>query len=207
MILPSFTEASMLAPPAPPRLHSQAIDPDEWNAWISVGSALTAVFMWLWRHSLGAFCVWMWNFIQAPKLIKEQNKLISTMFNEINEVRAMAEFAVVTSRIAWSFIDRPVLQFDSLGLCVSVNDFAARLLVRQQDEFLGSGWQTLVHADDSERVERLWAACVHDKRNFAFTFRIITSAGEAIQVFDRAEVMRDRNDNVLGWYHLMTLVH
>lgn len=207
MILPSFTEAALMAPPASTRMHSQTIDPNEWNAWIGLGTALGAGALWIWRHSLGAFCVWVWNFIQAPKLIKEQNKIISTVFKEVNEAKAMAEFAVATSRIAWSFVERPVLQFDSLGLCVCANDFALRLLVRQQDEFMGSGWQTLIHSDDSERVERLWSACVRDKRNFAFTFRIITSSGESIQVFDRAEVMHDRNGNVLGWYHLMTLVH
>ena len=196
-----------LADPSHSQPSSKLLNPDEWNAWLGLGTALGSAALWFWRHSLGAFCAWMWNFIQAPKLIKEQSALISTVFKEISEAKAMAEFAVVTSRIAWSFVERPVLQFDSLGLCVCANDFALRLLVRQQDEFMGSGWQTLVHSDDSERVERLWSACVRDKRNFAFTFRIITSSGEAIQVFDRAEVMHDRNGNVLGWYHLMTLVH
>lgn len=196
-----------LADPSHSQPSAKMLNPDEWNSWIALGGTVAAAAMVVWRHSLGAFCVWMWNFIQAPKLIKEQSALISTMFKEINEAKAMAEFAVVTSRIAWSFVERPVLQFDSLGLCVCANDFALRLLVRQQDEFMGSGWLTLVHSDDSDRVERLWASCVKDKRNFAFTFRIITSSGEAVQVFDRAEVMHDRNGNVLGWYHLMTLVH
>lgn len=191
--------------------HSQTspklLNPDEWNAWIALGGTVATAAAVVWRHSIGAFCVWMWNFIQAPKLIKEQNALISTVFKEVNEAKSMAEFAVVTSRIAWSFVERPVLQFDALGLCVCANDFALRLLVRQQDEFMGSGWLTFVHSDDSDRVERLWSSCVKDKRNFAFTFRIITSSGEAVQVFDRAEVMHDRNGNVLGWYHLMTLAH
>lgn len=207
MILPSFTEAALMAPPASTRMHSQTIDPNEWNAWIGLGTAIGAGVLWVWRHSLGAFFVWTFNFIQAPKLIKEQNKLICTMFKEINEAKDRAEFAVVTSRIAWSFVERPVLQFDALGLCVCVNEFALRLLVRQQEEFIGSGWQTLVHSDDSERVERQWDSCVNDKRNFAYTFRIIASSGEVIRVFDRAEVMRDRHGQVLGWYHLMTLVH
>ena len=201
MSLASIAESAQSQPSA------KMLNPDEWNAWIALGGTLGTAVLWVWRRSIGAFCVWVWNFIQAPKLIKEQNKIISTVFKEVNEAKAMAEFAVATSRIAWSFVERPVLQFDSLGLCVCANDFALRLLVRQQDEFMGSGWQTLIHSDDSERVERLWSACVRDKRNFAFTFRIITSSGEAIQVFDRAEVMHDRNGNVLGWYHLMTLVY
>ena len=201
MSLASIAESAQSQPSA------KMLNPDEWNAWIALGGTLGTAVLWVWRRSIGAFCVWVWNFIQAPKLIKEQNKIISTVFKEVNEAKAMAEFAVATSRIAWSFVERPVLQFDSLGLCVCANDFALRLLVRQQDEFMGSGWQTLIHSDDSERVERLWSACVRDKRNFAFTFRIITSSGESIQVFDRAEVMHNRNGNVLGWYHLMTLVH
>lgn len=196
-----------MAPPASTRMHSQTIDPNEWNAWIGLGTALGAGALWIWRHSLGAFFLWLWNFIQAPRLIKEQNTLISTVFKEINEAKAMAEFAVATSRIAWSFIDRPVLQFDSLGYCVFANDFAERLLARQQGEFLGSGWLSLIHTDDSERIERIWRNCVTDKRNFFHVFRIITSSGIEVRVQDRAEIMYDRHDNVLGWYHLMTVIH
>ena len=205
-IFPLMSEAPLMASPSPVR-HSQAIDPNEWNAWIGLGTAVGAGALWIWRHSLGAFCVWMWNFIQAPKLIKEQNVLIGTVFKEINDAKAHAEYAVVTSRIAWSFIDRPVLQFDSLGNCVFANDFAQRILVRQQSEFLGSGWLTLVHNDDSERIERQWKNCVNEKRNFVHEFRVHNRNGDVVKVFDRAEVMYDKNDNVLGWYHLMTVIH
>jgi PAS domain-containing protein len=196
-----------LADPSQSQSNVRMLDPDEWNAWIGLGSAVAAIFMWVWRHSLGAFCVWMWNFIQAPKLIRDQNLEMTKLFKEIREVKAHAEYAVVTSRISWSFIERPVLQFDSLGNCVFANDFAERLLARQQGEFLGSGWLSLVHTDDSERIERTWKTCVADKRNFFHVFRIISSSGVEVRVQDRAEIMYDRLDNVLGWYHLMTVIH
>ena len=121
------TEALML--PSPHKALN--MDPAEWNAWIALGAAIGAGGVWVWRHSLGAFFLWCWNFIQAPKLIKDQNTLISTVSKGIDEAKAMAEFAVVTSRIAWSFVERPVLQFDSLGLCVCVNGFTLRLMNRQ----------------------------------------------------------------------------
>jgi PAS domain-containing protein len=165
--------------------------------------------VWLWRHSLGAFCLWLWNGLKAPgriedlfRLHKEQQTLL---LREITEAKSMAEYAMVTSRIAWSFVERPVLQFDSLGMCAHVNEFVLHLLVRQQDEFHGSGWRTLIHPEDADRVERQWDAAVRDQRNFAQTFRIMTSNGDSIKVFDRAEVLHDRAGNVLGWYHLMSI--
>lgn len=196
-----------LADPAHSQPSAKMLNPDEWNAWLALGGTVATAAAVVWRHSLGAFCAWMWNFIQAPKLIKDQNLELIKLFKEIKEARAHAEYAVVTSRIAWSFIDRPVLQFDNLGYCVFANDFAERLLTRQQGEFLGSGWLSLIHTDDGERIERIWGTCVADKRNFFHMFRIITSSGTEVKVQDRAEIMYDRSDNVLGWYHLMSIVH
>lgn len=191
-------------------VRSQSVNPDEWNSWIALGSAVVAGSIWLWRHSLGGFIKWMWNGIKAPQRIEDLYKLHreqhDSHLKEIFEAKSVAEFAMATSRIAWSFVERPVLQFDCFGNCVYVNDFILRLLVRQQDEFQGSGWRTLVHSDDMERIERQWDAAVRDKRNFAQTFRLVTSSGDSVKVFDRAEVLHDRNSNVLGWYHLMSLV-
>lgn len=51
----------MSAPASPLKHSSQSINPDEVNAWIGVGSALVALLVWLWRHSLGGFFKWLWN--------------------------------------------------------------------------------------------------------------------------------------------------
>lgn len=203
-------EQNLMSAPASPLKHSQSINPDEWNAWIGLGTAVGALLAWLWRHSLGGFFKWLWNGIKAPQRIEELFRLHkerdSAHLVAIAEAKAMAEYAMATSRIAWSFVERPVLQFDSLGLCVHVNEFILRLLVRQQDEFHGSGWRTLIHSADSDRIERQWEAAVRDRRNFAQEFRIVTSSGDSIKVFDRAELLHDRAGNVLGWYHLMTII-
>lgn len=206
-LLAQLPEHSLFS--APTRANSQ-VNPDEWNAWIGLGTAVCAGAIWLWRNSLGAFCLWLWNGIKAPQRIEELFRLHkerdTAHLKAIAEAKAMAEYAMSTSRIAWSFVERPVLQFDSLGLCVHVNEFILRLLVRQQDEFHGSGWRTLIHSADSDRIERQWEAAVRDRRNFAQEFRIVTSSGDSIKVFDRAELLHDRAGNVLGWYHLMTLI-
>lgn len=114
---------------------------------------------------------------------------------------------MATSRIAWSFAECAVLQFDSLGLCLFANDYILRLLVRQQDEFQGSGWRTLIHSEDVDRVERQWDASVRDKRNFSQSFRLVTSSGDSIRVHCRGEVLHDRDGDVLGWYHIMRIVN
>ncbi len=211
MTLLSLAESNLIGPPSGPLKHSsQAVNPDEWNAWIGLGTAVCAGAIWLWRNSLGACCLWMWNGLKAPsrieelfRLQKEQRLLLQT---QIHEAKSCAEFAMATSRIAWSFAECAVLQFDSLGLCLFANDYILRLLVRQQEEFHGSGWRTLIHSADSDRIERQWEAAVRDRRNFAQEFRLVTSSGDSIKVFDRAELLHDRAGNVLGWYHLMTLI-
>ena len=194
-----------MAAPSPVR-HHQTINPDEWNKWLQLLGALGAIFLWLWRHSIGAAARWLLDAFQAPKLIRQQNEAITKLGVKLDEVRHTASFAVATARIAWSFVERPVLQFDPFGQCVCVNDFTTRAFVRQQSEFLGNGWLTMVHDDDLDRVERMWKACVADKRNFVHEFRLHPREGEPITVFDRAEVMRDQTTGeVLGWHHLMTI--
>jgi len=206
-LLAQLPEHSLFS--APTRANSQ-VNPDEWNAWIGLGTAVCAGAIWLWRNSLGAFCLWLWNGLKAPSRIEELFRLQKEQYlllqSQIHEAKAMAEYAMATSRIAWSFAECAVLQFDSLGLCLFANDYILRLLVRQQDEFQGSGWRTLIHPDDAERIEHQWDAAVKDRRNFAQTFRLVTSSGDSIKVFDRAEVLHDRAGNVLGWYHLMSII-
>lgn len=132
-------------------------------------------------------------------------KQCALLQGQIHEAKACAEFAMATSRIAWSFAECAVLQFDSLGLCLFANDYILRLLVRQQDEFQGSGWRTLIHSDDMDRIERQWDASVRDKRNFSQSFRFVTSSNDSIRVQCRGEVLHDRAGNVLGWYNLMSI--
>jgi PAS domain S-box-containing protein len=198
----SLAEAS-----SPIRAHSQNIDPGEWNAWIALAGSAGLVASWVWRHSLGAMWKWLWNFVRAPHLIQEQNLAIRALLDEIHRVSRRAEFAVIVSQVSWSFVERPVLQCDALGLCSFANDFSVRLLGCQQEELSGSGWLTLVHTEDAERVERLWRQCVADKRNFVHKFRLVDRNGQEAKVFDRAEILYDRDNNVLGWYHLMSVIN
>ena len=181
--------------------------PEDVNQWIKLGSALLALIMFIWRNSLGTMFWWFVDALKAPMLIRQQNEVIAGLAKSLLEVRNQAVFAVATARIAWSFVERPVLQFDAFGDCVCVNDFSMRAFARQQDEYLGKGWLTLIHQDDSDRVDRLWAQCVKEKRNFVQEFRIYHRDGRIIRVLDRAEVMRDYStDEVLGWHHLMSII-
>ena len=207
-LLAQLPESALFGTPT--RANSQAINPDEWNAWLGLGTAVCAGAAWLWRHSLGAFCLWFWNGLKAPtrigELFRMHKEQCALLQSQIIEAKACAEFAMATSRIAWSFAECAVLQFDSLGLCLFANDYILRLLVRQQDEFQGSGWRTLIHSEDMDRVERQWDASVRDKRNFSQVFRLVTSSGDSIRVQCRGEVLHDRNGNVLGWYHILRLI-
>jgi PAS domain-containing protein len=211
MTLLSLAEQYLIGhPPGPLKHSSQSINPDEWNAWLGLGSALAAAAVWLWRHSLGAFCLWLWNGIKAPRRIEElfrlQKEQYALLQAQIYEAKSCAEFAMATSRIAWSFAECAVLQFDSLGLCLFANDYILRLLVRQQDEFQGSGWRTLIHPDDTDRVERQWDASVRDRRNFSQAFKMLTASGESVRVQCRGEVLHDRDGRVLGWYHILRII-
>jgi PAS domain-containing protein len=211
MTLLSIAEQNLMSPPASPLKHSsQAINPDEWNAWIGLGTAIGAGAVWLWRHSLGAFFLWLWNGLKAPSRIEQlfrlQKEQCALLQEQIHEAKHCAEFAMATSRIAWSFAECAVLQFDSLGLCLFANDYILRLLVRQQDEFQGSGWRTLIHPDDADRVERQWDASVRDRRNFSQAFRVLTAAGKPVRFQCRGEILHDRDGNVLGWYHILRII-
>jgi PAS domain-containing protein len=193
---------------APPSLHREAmLTPEDINQGFTLAGTILAILTWLWRHSIKAGLVWVKDAFSAPGLIRQQNEVIAKLITLITEARHTANFAVATARIAWSFVERPVMQFNSLGECVCVNDFSMRAFVRQQDEFLGKGWLSMVHHDDVADVRRLWEAAVADKRNFTHEFRIHHRDGRIIRVYDRAEIMHDTaTDEVLGWHHLMSII-
>lgn len=205
MISATIAESASTLGAQPMRVHSNASNPSEWTVgdWSTVLGTCSAVAGWFWRHTLLGFCKWVWNGIKAPSRIEAIYLELKT---ELKATKYTAEYALATSRIAWSYVERPVMQFDAMGHCIACNDFILRLTVRQLDEFLMSSWKTLVHSEDLERVERQWEAAVREHRNFVQSFRLITSSGDSIRVFDRAETLHDSAGNVIGWSHLLSVV-
>ena len=205
-VLPFMPTQLLMARPSSLK-RDNLMTPEEANQWIKLLWAVLAFIIFLWRHSLGAAFRWVVDAAKAPMLIRKQNEAIQKLAASIQEAKNVANFAVATARIAWSFVERPVLQFNSLGECVCVNDFSMRAFSRQQDEYLGRAWLSMVHRDDVADVRRLWESAVADKRNFTHEFRIHHRDGRIIKVYDRAEVMRDGStEEVLGWHHLMSII-
>ena len=199
MTLLSLAEPHFAVPPASPLKHaSESIDPDTWNDWIALGSALGAALIWLWRHSLGGFFKWLWNGITAPQRIEVILQMLQKLQSEV-------AYAKAVGLAMPDLIDRPVWFSDAAGHCVGCNDFYVRLLVRQKHEITGENWRSVIHPDDRNMVEQQWNAAVRDRRDFALSYRLVTSAGEEIPVFGLASCLRTNTDEVVGWIGKITL--
>jgi PAS domain-containing protein len=195
-LLAQLPEHSLFS--APTRANSQAINPDEWNAWIGLGTAIAAALIWLWRHSLGGFVKWLWRFIVGPAKVEEILEILKALVGEVAYVKAVG-LAMP------DLIDRPVWFSDAAGHCVGCNDFYVRLLVRQKHEITGENWRSVIHPDDRNMVEQQWNAAVRDRRDFALSYRLVTSAGEEIAVFGLASCLRTKTNEVVGWIGKITL--
>jgi PAS domain-containing protein len=199
MTLLSLAEPRFSAPSENPLRHaSESINPNEWNDWIALGSALVAGLIWLWRHSLGGFFKWLWHGITAPQKIEAILQMLQKLQGEVAYAKAIG-LAMP------DLIDRPVWFSDATGQCVGCNDFYVRLLVRQKHEITGENWRSVIHPDDRNMVESQWNAAVRDKRDFALSYRFITSSGEAVPVFGLASCLRTNMGEVVGWIGKITL--
>lgn len=194
ILIPDAMQASRVD-----HMRSQSVNPDEWNAWIGLGTAITAGAIWLWRHSLGGFCKWLWNFIKAPQRIEE-------LYRKLLRIDSAANLALAMSRVTWRTIDRPIWQSDASGLCVHCNPFLLRLLARQEEDIIGNGWMSTVHEEDRARVEREWERIVLHKRDFHLHYRWITSTGVSIPILAQATRLLDLDGVVLGWVGFVTVL-
>jgi PAS domain-containing protein len=145
--------------------HSSEIKPDDWNQWIALGGAAIGIASWLWRRTVKAFAVWLWNGMKAPQRIEEIMARLECVQHDLHT-------AIGLARATWDSLPGPVWQSDALGMCVHVNLAYRELLGYQFTEVSGLQWKQVVYPEDKDLVYEEWESSVKDKRPFDLRLQV-----------------------------------
>ena len=174
-------------------------DVDEWNQWIALGGAALGIASWLWRHTVKAFAVWLWNGMKAPQRIEEIMVKLESIQHDLHT-------AIGLARATWDSLPGPVWQSDALGMCVHCNIAYRELLGYQFSEVSGLQWKQTIYQEDKDMVYEEWESAVRDKRPFDLHYRWITKAGKIIPIHTHASVIHDAKGVVSGWVAFVTIL-
>jgi PAS domain S-box-containing protein len=175
----------------------RALEPGEMNDWIALGGAVTAGILWLWRKTIKALLLWLYNGFKAPQRIAELQANMETMRHDLHT-------AIGLARATWDTLSLAVWQSDSLGMCIHVNVMYREMLGFQLSELAGDQWKQSIHPDDKLAVYAEWSSAVKEKRPFNMRYRWQTKDGEIIPVHAQASVLLDSQGRVSGWVGFVT---
>jgi len=104
------------------------------------------------------------------------------------------QFELMADRDLLNFYldSQPKYECDSNGYCTRVNEKYSELTGIQERNAIGNGWAEAIHANDSDRVFRMWTDFV--EKGFAFDCRYRVNSNNApdgIRVHGRAFSKRD----------------
>jgi PAS domain S-box-containing protein len=97
------------------------------------------------------------------------SRIEKKMFVQDNKHRAML-----------SLLERPVWEADENGMFVWVNRAFVKALGRDIGDLKNSGWISIIHPDDRERVNAEWNSCVAQTRVFSARYKMIKQNGDVL---------------------------
>ena len=180
-----------------PFRQDRTIEPGEVNDWIVLGGAIAAGCAWLWRKTIKAVILWLYNGFKAPQRIEELLARLDATNHDLHT-------AIGLARATWDTLSCAVWQSDNLGMCIHVNVMYREMLGFQLSELVGDQWKQTIHPDDKHAVYAEWSSAVHERRPFNMRYRWQTKDGEIIPVHAQASVLLDSQGRVSGWVGFVT---
>jgi len=175
------------------------MDAGEINDWILLGGTLAAGLGWLYRKTLKAFLIWLWNGVRAPQRIEAILTRLDGMQHDLHT-------AIGLARATWDSLPCAVWQSDALGMCVHVNVAYREILGYQFTEVSGMQWKQVIYSADKDMVYEEWQSAVADKRPFDLRYRWISKTGKIIPVHAHASILRDATGTVTGWVAFVNVI-
>jgi len=93
---------------------------------------------------------------------------------------------------------------DADGNCLHVNRTWCEIAGIAHEQALGRGWLGAIHADDAERVAKLWYEAAGDNRPFYAEYRFRTPGGKSTWVTGQAHAKLDENGAIEGYIGTIT---
>ena len=133
----------------------------------------------------------------AQRMKGERDELVQEV---VNRVQAEAELRASERRIREMADAMPamVLQTNASGAGTFVNRFATELTGHDSSRFMNDHWTQLVHPDDRERVQRIFADAVEKRQPYCARYRIQTATGEDRWLLERGTPFSDANGVFAG---------
>ncbi len=133
----------------------------------------------------------------AQRMKGERDQLAQEV---VNRVQAEAELRASERKIREIADAMPamVLQTDASGAGVFVNRFATELTGHDASRFITNDWTLIVHPDDRERVQWIFADAVAKRQPYYSRYRIQTASGEDRWLLERGTPFSDANGQFAG---------
>jgi PAS domain S-box-containing protein len=93
---------------------------------------------------------------------------------------------------------------DGEGNCLHVNRTWCEIAGIAHEQALGKGWLEAIHADDVERIAKLWYESAKNKRPFHAEYRFRTPRGKSTWVTGQAYAKLDENGVIEGYIGTIT---
>lgn len=97
-----------------------------------------------------------------------------------------------------------IFRTDAQGLCIYVNERWCKIAGLTPEAALGSGWVSVLHHDDRERVILEWYSATQENRSFQTEYRFQKPNGTVTWVFGQAVAEFDLTEKITGYVGTIT---
>jgi len=178
---------------------AESLDPSEWHDWWTLGGAVGATAMWLYRRVLINVARWIVNWFKMPFRVDDLHRRMDSVSHDTST-------AIGIAQATWDSLPFPIWRSDPLGMCVHVNTAYCEVTGYQLSELSGTQWKQIVYHEDKELVYREWASAVADNRPFDLLDRWITREGKIVPVHTHASLITLANGRPAGWVAFVTVL-
>ena len=106
-------------------------------------------------------------------------------------------------RISWDALGNfGVFYTDEHGMNTYASATYLKWVNRTESEISGRGWINAVYPADRNAVVKEWDACVADKRDFTFRYRL-TNGSDSFMVYCSASPLHDKDGTVMMWVGML----
>lgn len=106
----------------------------------------------------------------------------SSLKDQCNRIELRLNGLDFFQKMYLDIVDMPIFMTDGNGHCTWANRAYLNMLGKQVNDIIGSGWETVIHQEDRDRVTQEWYESIKEERPFDLQCRYVTSDDSVIVV-------------------------